>query len=536
MKKFYMLSATWVVLMVAQNIHAQLVIDGATLVIESGAVVSVQGNLSSTSDIQGPGKIVMNGVGNQQINMNGNAIPVLEINNAANINLTGNMRLSSNLILTNGRIIAGVNNFTFSPSATFIGAGAGKYIETNDIGLVRKEVTSAGSYVLPIGTLNGYMPLQYDLSGNTFGGSALVSGLIVPASHPKKPVRATDFFNAYWKPSYTNITGGTVNVTTTYNDANSYDGSESFLNGLTYDGVNWSFSNNTINPASNTVTYNGVASGTDLYAMNKFILMNAKVFLQGPYNASTGKMNDALRAGTNIIPLTDPYRTALYSSFFTHFNNPIEETASPLVFSNQTNDDDNIVDWVFLELRNSSSALIQTRSALLQKDGDVVDVDGITPVFFKNLDGGSYVITVRHRNHLGLSVDASTYAKSLTIANPGAGNIYDLRTATNNQLFGTAAAYSTATHPTLGNVNLLWAGNASPNGNVKYNGPGNDQNQILNTKLGGSLSTILSNVYLPEDVNMDRIVKWNGPNNDQNFLLNITLGGSLSTVILQQIY
>ena len=74
------------------------------------------------------------------------------------------------------------------------------------------------------------------------------------------------------------------------------------------------------------------------------------------------------------------------------------------------------------------------------------------------------------------------------------------------------------------------------NGNVKYNGPANDQNQILNVRLGGSLSTILSNVYQAEDVNMDRNVKWNGPNNDQNFLLNIILKGFLSTVINQQTY
>lgn len=120
MKKLYMLTATWVVLMAFQNIQAQLVINGATLYLESGAVVTVQGNLSSTTDIQGPGKIVMNGTSNQEINMNGYAIPVLEINNAANITLIGNMKLSSNLIFTNGRIMAGVNNFTFSPSATLL--------------------------------------------------------------------------------------------------------------------------------------------------------------------------------------------------------------------------------------------------------------------------------------------------------------------------------------------------------------------------------------------------------------------------------
>jgi hypothetical protein len=59
---------------------------------------------------------------------------------------------------------------------------------------------------------------------------------------------------------------------------------------------------------------------------------------------------------------------------------------------------------------------------------------------------------------------------------------------------------------------------------------GCSQNQILNVKLGGSLSQILGNTYSPEDLNMDGTVKWNGPNNDQNVLLNIALRGSLSAI------
>ena len=76
------------------------------------------------------------------------------------------------------------------------------------------------------------------------------------------------------------------------------------------------------------------------------------------------------------------------------------------------------------------------------------------------------------------------------------------------------------------------AGNANSNNNVKYNGPANDQNQILNIKLAGSLGNVLNNVYAPEDINMNGNVKWNGPGNDQNFLLNTILNGSLSTIYL----
>jgi hypothetical protein len=78
-------------------------------------------------------------------------------------------------------------------------------------------------------------------------------------------------------------------------------------------------------------------------------------------------------------------------------------------------------------------------------------------------------------------------------------------------------------------------GNATTTSVVKYTGPGNTQNQVLNVKLGGSLSLIISNVYAPEDVNMNGNIKWSGPGNDQNALLNNVLAGSLSAILTEQL-
>lgn len=78
------------------------------------------------------------------------------------------------------------------------------------------------------------------------------------------------------------------------------------------------------------------------------------------------------------------------------------------------------------------------------------------------------------------------------------------------------------------------AGDANSNQNVRYTNPGNDQNQILNVKLGGSFSIIINNAYAPEDLNMDGVIRWTNPGNEQNFLLNILLKGSLSTVLETQ--
>ena len=45
--------------------------------------------------------------------------------------------------------------------------------------------------------------------------------------------------------------------------------------------------------------------------------------------------------------------------------------------------------------------MISSRSALLQRDGDVVALDGISPLPMDAVDG-NYFVTINHRNHLGI--------------------------------------------------------------------------------------------------------------------------------------
>jgi hypothetical protein len=119
-----------------------------------------------------------------------------------------------------------------------------------------------------------------------------------------------------------------------------------------------------------------------------------KAFLQGPYNATTGMMNDNLRTA-NLIPTTSP-QDATVSADVSVVNNP---TNTALNMS-----PDAIVDWVLVELRdNANPATIKgSAAALVQRDGDIVAVDGVSPVVINvpALTNGYYV-AVKHRNHLG---------------------------------------------------------------------------------------------------------------------------------------
>ena len=120
------------------------------------------------------------------------------------------------------------------------------------------------------------------------------------------------------------------------------------------------------------------------------LTLKAKAFLQGAYNGTL--MTDALRSLPSF-PTTTPYGGT--------------ETIDPSVLTVST--DDAIVDWIKVELRDktTSSNILQTRSALLQKDGDIVGTDGVSPLFFNDVAADNYYVAIKHRNHLGVMTNAS---------------------------------------------------------------------------------------------------------------------------------
>ncbi|CAL2104574.1 Hemagglutinin protein [Tenacibaculum sp. 190130A14a] len=117
------------------------------------------------------------------------------------------------------------------------------------------------------------------------------------------------------------------------------------------------------------------------------------VFLQGPLMTSGTTMDDSLRAN-NLLPTTSPYADGLAC------NSSVFDTTG----SNA------IVDWIWITLhdKNDKAVILASQSALLQADGDVVDVDGVSVLKF-NLSSDSYYIAVNHRNHLGI-ISTSTVA------------------------------------------------------------------------------------------------------------------------------
>ena len=509
--------------------YGQLNINNAQFTIQAGATVTVQGNLTSNVDILGTGKILMSNTIAQTINMNGKTIPKLEIQNAANVTLAGALKINDSLKFTLGKIIIGNYNLTLSALAKTGGQQDGRFVETNGTGQLLKTLTTNVSLLeLPVGAGTLYRPAFITSTGTYI--TANVGVRVESIASPVRPSKTSDYLITHWPITKTGITG-TVTVTGQYNTAD-ITGTETNLRGYFYNGTDWSSVGETHDVASNRVTAPVTTVSGDLYGMDKFVLVKAKAFLQGAYNSTTGLMTDGLRTPTNMIPLSDPYRVAPYNTAFTHVANTVPEVANASVFADKPLANDNIVDWVFLELRtngtNPGNVILQTRSALLKRDGNIVDVDGINPVTFNNVLNGNYTVAVRHRNHLGLSADPVANLLAVT-EQKSTVPLLDFTTATDAKLYGTTAAYTVS-----GGKNLLWSGNVNFNTQTKYTGPGNDKDYLLATVLGG-VSTTIVNTYSQGDLNFNRNAKYTGPANDKDFLLATSLGGVSTNIRTQQL-
>ncbi len=142
-----------------------------------------------------------------------------------------------------------------------------------------------------------------------------------------------------------------------------------------------------------TDTYGWRIKGDSLDSDCLGLNIAADALLQGPYNSTAGMMNDDLRTADRI-PLTSPY-------------NDGATVTGTAVFDN-TDDGNDIVDWVQIELRNSSdiTEVLTTASALIQRDGDIVAPDGTSDVTI-NGTGGDYYVSVNHRNHIAAATTAA---------------------------------------------------------------------------------------------------------------------------------
>ncbi len=513
------------------NLNAQIFVSsGAVINIQNGAYVDVQGDVNSNENITGLGTLLLNGSITQQINMNGFSLPILQIDNVNNANLISDVVINNGVLFTNGKIVLSNFNASLSDTATTTGMGTSKFFETNGTGFLRRSLQSSISNLTsPVGVGSEYLPIVLSNIGSTYSNATISVQAKAIANTNKNP-RTESYLLVYWPVNLSGITGGTTTAVGTYIDPTKVVGVETDLKGFYWDGSKWNLAGSNQNATNNTVTATIGNNTGELYGMNKFVLLDSKIFLQGAYNNSTFLMDDKLRTTAaynsgaaptgSLLPTSDPYRAAPYNSYFAHVNNANAETVTNTAFNDKPAAIDNIVDWVFVELRDASTVnnvVLQTRSALLQRDGDVVDIDGVSPLYFKNVDAANYTIVIRHRNHIAMATKPANFVQTLGLVS-NATKLNFTNQAMASSFIGTAGT----NYFNNGSVNMLYAGNVNGNTNVRYQGSQNDRAVLLSEVSNNELST--ASGYLRADLNMNRIVRYQGSQNDRGFLLSNVLG------------
>ncbi|MBL4605148.1 MAG: VCBS repeat-containing protein, partial [Flavobacteriaceae bacterium] len=201
----------------------------------------------------------------------------------------------------------------------------------------------------------------------------------------------------------------------------------------------------------------------DWYENKTTLKVSPTVFLQGPYDAGAGTMKDDLRVA-GIISTTSPYADGLITN--------------SSVFA--TTGNDAIVDWVYVELRDKTdiTSVLAASSAFVQRDGDVVASDGVSPIDFV-IDSDDYYVSISHRNHISIATDAAvsltTTAQLVNFTN----NINVIRGTTNAVKEVKAGIYG------------MFAGNTDGSG------------QVQTTTFSNTIGFVGQSGYSIRDANMD---------------------------------
>lgn len=256
------------------------------------------------------------------------------------------------------------------------------------------------------------------------------------------------------------------------------------------------------------------------------LCINTKVFLQGPLMypvpGEEKYMRDDLRA-EGLIPTISPYGDG------TTCNASIFNATGP----------DAIVDWVYVELRkwNAPTAILDEMSAFVQRDGDVVGMDGVSMIT-TNRPAGDYLISIKHRNHLGVLSKKITLDETCPLLD---------FTSTATSWWGQDAMVRMELLPGQFRQ-ALWAGDANNDQKINHQnqfGSFGTDGGLISTLSGGFNGTcgqiVLQDVYHNADLDMDGDVDCSGGQDDSELIKDNVIWrhpqatGSGSFIIYQQI-
>ena len=285
--------------------------------------------------------------------------------------------------------------------------------------------------------------------------------------------------------------------------------------------------------------------------------LKLRVYLEGAFLANGGAqgtthtrplMRDNLRNspfnGVNYIPVQDPYQVNMIDEglaypYDTYLNLLYSHTAPGdntefLTIPDPSNvfavsGEDAIVDWVFVELRSKldSTVVLATRSGLVQRDGDVTDLDGKRGLRIPGMKMDDYYVVVKHRNHLGVMTEFAQTPEQLTTLvdfTVSSTPIYDMGLVD----YGSGVSFDftglALKEAAIGTYRALWAGDFDGNDKIKAANPGDDLNVVFSDVfIHPNNTTFKANFdfaygYRSADFDLNAKVKFDNPNDDKNML------------------
>ena len=350
-------------------------------------------------------------------------------------------------------------------TTSFTGTVGVTDVDTDDDGTV-DDMTSFGQILDAVGITNGAVCCPIDvIYGQEFGGIDLpyIGG---QASAIFREASVGDFYQI------SIATGDIYDTTVTVVDASIFSTTPTAAGTF-----------GSINPA-------------------RSIAIQPRIFLQGaalnPIAGEEHLMRDDLRVA-GLLPTMSPYGDA--------------STGSDSFFDTG-NDNTNIVDWVWVELRDATdnTIIVEGRSALLRRDGDIVSLNNNSALSF-DVPPANYYVVIKHRNHLGI-MSASAIALSST-------------TTTVDFTDGSVSAFGTNAQTTFGMPSGkvgMWTGNVNGDTIVQYSGTTPDTPDILSKVLNDpgnflNFPTYAVSGYQNYDINMDGNTQYSGTTPDTPFIL-----------------
>ena len=521
-------------------LQGTLVLDGVfsgsrygVITVSFGAVL----NISTTVDFLGT-LITNNGtiicpelhiMGSASQTLGGNGVfSTLWIDNTAGVVLTGSINVSVTLTLVNGLVELGAYDLTLLNPALngLVGGSITSYFICTGTGSFKRVVIGA-DYPFPIGTPVHFLPVFLSLtSGVQETFSARVDlGVSTEYGAPGVATGTTitnDVVGCTWVLGEDTPGGNTASVLVHWTATLEGPGFDRTDCGVGYyNGSDWTLG--TLGTAGGVTVYTRLITNLILFreiivcdggaVLNppSAVQVQLRALLEGPLDAGTGLMGDLLRS-LGYLPTTEPYTAAGYT-----YTGSSGGSIAPSVLADTGNNA--IVDWVLVEARSTAdnSLVLYSRSALLQRDGDVVDLDGVSTLAL-NLPAGAYHLAIRHRNHLGCMTSTPVTLGAVAA-------VVDLR-------FAATATYGTNARKTIGAYMALWTGDVTFNGTIKYTGAGNDRDPIL-VRVGSTVPNNTVAGYWREDVNLNGVVKYTGSANDRDPIL-VNVGSTVPTNTRQQ--